>query len=203
MACCLICVNDEPVPGSKLDAYYENPNKFQIGMMEAPCKNCPWCTFGCLCMCCAQFIVRKRALDGNLANYVCCQGYFPMCCFEPGDCGERDCPCFCLCMESFACTSCAVSSSRMYLMDKFGVQPDPWDNRIIRFNNALQVLSCICHIAAICVREVRELARIIDLIADLVYMTTVGCMTGQMITEMKYHGDNAPLAEAIVGREED
>lgn len=28
-------------------------------------------------MCCAQFIVRKRALDGNLANYVCCQGYFP------------------------------------------------------------------------------------------------------------------------------
>ncbi|CAN0187298.1 unnamed protein product [Ectocarpus sp. 13 AM-2016] len=105
-------------------------------------------------------------------------------------------------MESFACTSCAVSSSRMYLMDKFGVQPDPWDNRIIRFNNALQVLSCICDIAAICIREVRELARIIDLIADLVYMTTVGCMTAQMITEMKYQGENAPLAEAIVGRED-
>ncbi|CAM9570684.1 unnamed protein product [Pylaiella littoralis] len=77
MACCLICVDDGPVPGSKLDNYYENPNRFQIGMMEAPCENCPWFTFGCVCMCCAQYIVRKRALDGNLANYVCCQGYMP------------------------------------------------------------------------------------------------------------------------------
>lgn len=37
----------------------------------------PGCAFGCLCMCCAQFIVRKRALDGNLDNYLCCQGYLP------------------------------------------------------------------------------------------------------------------------------
>ncbi|CAN0543131.1 unnamed protein product, partial [Laminaria digitata] len=37
-ACCLICVKDDPVPGSKLDGYYANPNQFQIGMMEAPCK---------------------------------------------------------------------------------------------------------------------------------------------------------------------
>lgn len=46
-----------------------------------------------------------------------------------------------------------------------------------RFNNFLQLLSCICDIASICFRDIRELARIIDLIADLVYMTTVGCMT--------------------------
>ncbi len=31
---------------------------------------------------------------------------------QPGDCGEQRCPEFCLCMESFFCTSCAVSSSR-------------------------------------------------------------------------------------------
>ncbi|CAM9273604.1 unnamed protein product, partial [Ectocarpus sp. 4 AP-2014] len=111
-ACCLICVKDDPVPNSKLDPFYGNPNQFQIGMMEAPCKNCPWCCFGCLCTCCAQFIVRKRALDGNLENYLCCQGYFPMCCMSAGDCGERSCPCFCLCLEVFCCNSCAVSSSR-------------------------------------------------------------------------------------------
>ncbi|CAM9663174.1 unnamed protein product, partial [Choristocarpus tenellus] len=35
------------------------------------------CCFGCFCTCCAQFYVRKRALDGNLDNYICCQGYFP------------------------------------------------------------------------------------------------------------------------------
>lgn len=54
-----------------------------------------------------------------------------------------------------------------------------WKTRVCRqrFNNCLQLLSCICNIAAICVEEIRELARIIDLIADLVYMSTVGCMT--------------------------
>lgn len=35
------------------------------------------CLFGCCCSPCAQFIVRKRALEGNLENYICCQGYFP------------------------------------------------------------------------------------------------------------------------------
>ena len=40
-ACCLICVKGDPVPGSKLDGFYGNPNQFQIGMCEAPCKNCP------------------------------------------------------------------------------------------------------------------------------------------------------------------
>ncbi|CAM9642667.1 unnamed protein product, partial [Ectocarpus fasciculatus] len=107
-ACCLICVKDDPVAGSKLDAFYGNPNQFQIGMMEAPCKNCLWCAYGSLCLGCAQFAVRKRALGGSLDDYVCCQGYFPMHCCEPGDCGERRCPCFCLCMESFLCPSCAV-----------------------------------------------------------------------------------------------
>ncbi|CAM9379305.1 unnamed protein product, partial [Hapterophycus canaliculatus] len=162
------------------------------------------CVFGCLCTCCAQFIVRKRALDGNLENYECCQGYFPskttLCCIKAGDCGEKSCPCFCLCMESFCCNSCAVSASRMFLMDKFQVLPDPWDNRIIRFNNFLQMLSCICNMAAFCMAELRELARIIDFIADVVYMTTVGCMTGQMMYEMEYQEQNAPKAEAIAGR---
>jgi hypothetical protein len=55
----------------------------------------------------------------------------------------------------------------MYIMDKFRVMPDPWDNRIIRFNNFMQLLSCICNLAAICVSEIRELARILDLIAEV------------------------------------
>ncbi|CAM9236722.1 unnamed protein product [Ectocarpus sp. 12 AP-2014] len=201
MACCLICVKDDPVPGSKLDAFYGNPNQFQIGMMEAPCKNCLWCAYGSLCLGCAQFAVRKRALGGRLDDYVCCQGYFPTHCCEPGDCGERRCPCFCLCMESFLCPSCAVSSSRMYLMDKFEVQPDPWDNRIIRFNNCLQLLSCICHCAAIFVQDFRELARLTDILANLVYLSAVGCMTGQMMAEMEYHEETSPKAQFITGRE--
>ncbi|CAM9952715.1 unnamed protein product, partial [Discosporangium mesarthrocarpum] len=87
-ACCLICVSGDPVAGSKLDDFYGNPNQFQIGMMEAPCKNCPWFCFGCFCTCCAQMYVRKRALDNNLDNYICCQGYFPRECPGGGGGGK-------------------------------------------------------------------------------------------------------------------
>lgn len=199
MACCLVCFSDAPVPGGKLDAYYANPNQFQIGMMEAPCKNPLWCLYGGICCPCAQFQVRKRALEGHMENYVCCQGYFPgCCCFKPGQCGEKDHPSCCLCLEAFCCLSCAVSSSRMYVMDKYRVMPDPWDNRIIRFNNFLQLLSCICDLAAICIDELREFARILDLIAEIVFYTTVGCMTGQMVHEMEYQESMAPKAQAIV-----
>lgn len=44
---------------------------------------------------------------------------------------DRDCPEFCLCMESFFCNSCAVSASRFYVMDKYNIVPDPMDNKII------------------------------------------------------------------------
>ncbi|KAG5182429.1 hypothetical protein JKP88DRAFT_186308 [Tribonema minus] len=199
MACCLICFSDEPVRGSKLEQFYGNNQQFQIGMMEAPCKATLCCCYGSLCSCCAQYTVRKRALDGNLDNYICCQGYFPgCCCMKPGHCGEKSSPACCLCLESFCCLSCAVSSSRMFIMDKYRLLPDPWDNRIIRFNNALQLLSCICNCLAICVEELREFARILDLIAEIVFYTTVGCMTGQMMHELDYQQNMAPKAEAIV-----
>mmetsp|Transcript_19666 Transcript_19666/g.29120 ORF Transcript_19666/g.29120 Transcript_19666/m.29120 type:complete len:201 (+) Transcript_19666:114-716(+) len=198
MACCLICFSDEPVPGSKYDQYYANQEKFQIGMMEAPCKAPMWFCLGYFCSPCSQCYVRKRALDGNLDNYICCQGYFPACCcFQPGSMGESSNPQLCLCLEAFCCLSCAVSSNRMYLMDKYRLQPDPWDNRIIAFNNFLQMLSCICNIAAIFMDELGELARIIDCIAECVFYTTVGCMTGQMVHELDYQADNAPKGQIM------
>ncbi len=52
------------------------------------------------------------------------QGYMGCCCFRGGNCGESSCPWCCLCMESFFCMSCAVSSNRMFLMDKYRVRCD-------------------------------------------------------------------------------
>lgn len=46
-----------------------------------------------------------------------------------------------------------------------------------RFNNCLQLLSCICHCAAIFIEEIRELARLTDILANLMYLSAVGCMT--------------------------
>jgi len=72
----------------------------------------------------------------------------------------------------------------MLIMDSLDIMPDPCDNRIIRFNNCIQLLSCICHIAACIEPAFRDLAILIDIIADLVFMTTVGCMGAQMNLEL-------------------
>jgi hypothetical protein len=61
-----------------------------------------------------------------------------------------------------------------------------------RFNNCMQILSCICHILAIIDDSFRAAAAIIDLIADIVYCITQACMQAQTYHELKLH----PTAEA-------
>lgn len=67
------------------------------------------------------------------------------------------------------CESCAISGTRIEVQITRSIETDPCDNRIIRFNNCMQILSCICHILAIFIAELRELAQIIDCIAQIVY----------------------------------
>ena len=72
------------------------------------------------------------------------------------------------------------------MMDHYELTPDECDNRLIRFNNCIQLLSCICHIIAIFNRDFQQLAALIDLIADIVFLSTAGCMTAQVNYEIKY-----------------
>lgn len=65
-------------------------------------------------------------------------------------------------------------------MEKYDLKSDPCDYRLIRINNCLQMLACICDIAAIFVADLRQLANLIDHIADLFYHTISGCMTAQV-----------------------
>ena len=37
--------------------------------------------------------------------------------------GEKSCPDLCLCVESCCCNSCALSASRMFVMNKVRLQP--------------------------------------------------------------------------------
>lgn len=46
----------------------------------------------------------------------------------------------CLCLEAWCFPSCAISSTRMLVMDTRNIQPDPCDSRLIRLNNFLQAL---------------------------------------------------------------
>ena len=62
-------------------------------------------------------------------------------CFRAGTLGERDCPSLCLCCESFLCVGPGMSSSRIMVMDQYGLRADPCDNRVIRLTNCLQILS--------------------------------------------------------------
>ncbi|KAJ8612588.1 hypothetical protein CTAYLR_009792 [Chrysophaeum taylorii] len=198
--CC--CFSGEPLTsddtkgrrGEMYAKYVNYTEKFQISMGDAPCKACPCCCIGgCpLTFVCAQHHMRYKVLNhvapgSGWDNYICCQGYFPACCcFNPGACCEKELPRTCMCCEVCCCPGLAVSSTRFVMMDHYRFTPDECDNRLIRFNNCIQLLSCICHILAIFNREFRECAQIIDLIADIVFFSTAGCMTAQVDYEIKY-----------------
>jgi len=142
---------------------------------------------------CVQLHMRYQVLNhvapgSEWSNYECCQGYIPACppCFEPGRCGERDCPRSCMFLEAFCFPGLAISASRFVLMEQYHLRPDPCDNRMIRINNCLQLLSIICDIAAHFDRNLRDLAQLIDCAADLIFLAISGCMTAQMDHEMAY-----------------
>jgi hypothetical protein len=121
----------------------------------------------CVCVC-----VLLQVLEDDMSKYICCQGYIcpqGCCCLKPGGCGESSCPDLCLCLESFCCVGPSMSSSRAYSMDKHNLANDECDNRMIRFSNCMQMLACICNILAMFIEPLRELARLINLIADIIF----------------------------------
>ena len=134
-------------------------------------------------MCCAQYALRVKVLEGDMTRYscfrklppspaikrtnllllpslsvapaspdsypptviracvrVCTEGYFDCCCcIRAGSMGESSCPELCLCLEACCCNSLAVSASRALVMDQYDIMSDPCDNRLINFNNCIQV----------------------------------------------------------------
>lgn len=72
----------------------------------------------------------------------------------------------------------------MVVMDRYSLRSDPTDWQIMRFNNAVQCLSCICDVLAIFDRSFKQIAKILDLIADLVYLSVSGCMVAQVTHEL-------------------
>lgn len=181
--CCLPLFSAAPLPD---DPRATHGNKWQTSMMDAPCKNPLPC---CLAMTCfapyIQYKLREKAL-GGVQHYKCCQGYYD----DYDACGLLQLTdrvargsSMCMFIEACCCEACAVSSTRMLMMDTLDIMPDPCDNRMIRFNNCMQCLSGWCNCLDCC-----EGATLIDLLADLTYMWTVGCLTAQMDLELKNNG---------------
>ena len=65
-------------------------------------------------------------------------------------------------------------------MDQYDLMADPCDNRLIRLNNCIQILSCFCDLLAFIDDSFTAMAVIIDHIADLMYHSVSGCMTAQV-----------------------
>ncbi len=126
-----------------------------------------------------------------LIHYTIC------CCIKGGSCHEDSCPDLCAFLEGCFCNCVAVSASRTYVMSKYNLASDACDYRLIRINNCLQMLACICDILAIIDGSFRQISQIIDLIANLFYHTISGCMTAQVAHEMNYQVNN-PKSNLIV-----
>lgn len=157
-------------------------------MMNAPCAEFPasCCWFFCQCIGptggCAQYALRKKALNNDMSKYSCFQGYSPICfCFKPGQCGESSCPDLCLFLEGCFCNPCALSATRRLVMEQYDLTSDPCDYRLIRCNNCIQLLACVCDILSIIDPNLRDLSNLLDRIADLVYHVISGCMTAQVM----------------------
>merc|ERR1719181_2003673 len=69
-------------------------------------------------------------------------------------------------------------------MDQYDLASDPCDRQIIRFNNFMQLLSCICQVLAIIEPACRDLADLVTCIADLIFFATAACMFAQVNYEL-------------------
>lgn len=178
---CCILFSDAPVEGPR----YTHINAFEVPLSRAPCDGMPsvcWCLLQCfpLTAPCAQVALRRKVLGGNMKEYSCCQGYFSPCGaastqHRRKNACETRFPSTLLCLEAFFCNCYAVSASRMLVMDKFDLRPDPIDNQIIRCNNCIAGIACACDVAAaLCCSDLRRCARCLDLCAQLSYCLVSG-----------------------------
>ncbi len=191
-----ICFSSEPPPnaaGRYGMEYRHTGTPMKTDMLHAPCAECPtsccWFVGQFLPITCGltQYMLRRKAINYDMNNYRCFQGQFIVCCCVKADgCGESSCPNFCLCMEAHLCNGPAVSASRALIMNRYDLVADPCDNQLVGFSNCMQYLTCICYTLAMFDESFRDLAMIIDWIADLVYHTVSGCMTAQVAVEINH-----------------
>ncbi len=134
-----------------------------------------FCCYAFWCGPCASFQLRRRALYNDMSRYLCCAGYLPC----SGRCGESSCPNFCLGVEVCLCFSNSVASTRWLLQDEQHLSNTKCDNCIIATTVAIQYISCIFSLLAICIDGLQEAACILDWASDLLWCSMCACMQTQ------------------------
>eukprot|EP00041_Stephanoeca_diplocostata_P036226 m.1310593 g.1310593 ORF g.1310593 m.1310593 type:complete len:227 (+) comp24826_c0_seq7:265-945(+) len=196
----MCCLDGSPHEDDPRSAYQQYGRQWETDMMHAGCNNFSGCCIAMFCPPCFACHLRAQAIQGDWNKWKCCQGYIcPGCCSCCDDIGHNnDCQKLCLCLEVMFFEPCAISATRIYVQEERQITTDPCDNRLIRFNNIVQLLSVICDILAIINGSFRHIARILDNIANIVYCLTQACMQSQTHLELTLHPTAVDYAEPLI-----
>jgi len=186
----------------RLISYAQHPNTFDTNLMDAPCKApLPCCCTCLLTPCCGipMCYWRMKALEAygqGMSDYTCTQQMeYDCCCFKPGRMGDKG-SMACLLLEGFCCPVMGMSFTRLYIMEKQNIRPDPVDFQLIAFSNCVQILACICQILAIFIDSLEACADLLSVIADLITLTVTGCMGAQIALQIE--NDNKAVGQVQV-----
>ncbi|KAL3781932.1 hypothetical protein HJC23_011437 [Cyclotella cryptica] len=128
------------------DPHTDETSGWEVSMQRAPAREPLMCCFSMICFPCGQFIVRRRALGGDMSRYKLWQGYHdgPHCLarhcdgapitIESGTYEEHRCPNVFLCLEVTVlggpCSSCcAFDASRRLMKEERDLGTDPTEAR--------------------------------------------------------------------------
>eukprot|EP00756_Hemistasia_phaeocysticola_P066699 Hpha_TRINITY_DN9431_c0_g1::TRINITY_DN9431_c0_g1_i1::g.139245::m.139245 len=158
--------------------------EWTTNLMGACCKQPLWCLAGAACCPCVVYYQRRKLLMAdkecdNWKYYHCCAGIWGKCCTricDPCTHGNSCTGCFCACLESFCCTTCAAHGNRYMVMLHYGLRPDCCDT-------ALFWLVCICQVCAFISGD-----DTLELAADLIWCSVMGCMAAQHASEFAQKG---------------
>jgi len=179
-------------------------SSFQIRMVDSlthETKHC-CCAILPIISVCAFVKARKAALSHvfgpeGLREYKCGQGYFDLC--GLGGRGSR-CPVFMMYSEACLLPSCSVSGTRLLIMDRYQLEPDECDNRLIRINNAVASLEFIVLLLPFVVnlRYEDTCSETMDCISDTSFCCVSSCMIAQVQREIKFReGRAAPTTKTM------
>ena len=155
-----------------------------------------FCLGATLCAPCASYHLRKRALQNDLSQYLCCQGHMPCSgCFQ-----EQKCPELCLALETTLCFANSVVSTRYLLQDSMIIQNTECDNCLVGFLVCMEQLACIFR----CAGEIsgspalEEAGILLTLGADCTYCSVCSCMQTQHKLQMDARDEGRYVAPAFM-----
>lgn len=187
-----------------IQRFNDNTSSFEISMINAPFSHqCPCCCISSfpLTMPCVQMHMRYKVLNhihprSGWDNYICCQGYIPACgIFTPNFCCDKEFPRTCMFLETCIFPGLAISSTRYLFMEFYNIYPDPCDNRMVVFNNFLQLMSCVCSLTSNMNRKIGNCSIIFECISECCFISLVGCMTAQLQQELLFREVYLSLAD--------